>query len=141
MTTPDAPTADAPTADEAVAGLLPPPACPDCSGCTAPLSVGGELVWGCPSCGRRTYGSGDENDDDDLPSYTETGPDGSVFVYHGNGELDIEATAEWASQDYADEGGDEDQDGGGDGADDPHAGCFEPHRTADGLVDCDRRAL
>ncbi|MET9396011.1 hypothetical protein [Kitasatospora sp. NPDC002965] len=120
-------------------GDLPPPACPDCSATTLPLSVEGEQLWVCPSCGRRTYGTGDEDDDADLPSYTETGPDGAVFVHHGTGEVDIEATAEWATQDRADEDGDEDEDMDGEGG--PHAGCFEPHRTADGYVGCDRREL
>ncbi|MFB7375790.1 hypothetical protein ACFC6U_11850 [Kitasatospora purpeofusca] len=122
-----------PDTAEAAAGVLPPPACPDCSAPTSPLSVEGEQLWVCPSCGRRTYGTGDEDDDADLPPYTETGPDGAVFVYHGTGEVDIEATAEWAAQDHADEDGDEEED--------PHAGCFEPHRTADGYADCDGREL
>ncbi|MDH6129407.1 zf-TFIIB domain-containing protein [Kitasatospora sp. GP82] len=81
--------------------LVSSPACPECSGPTLPLTVQGEDIWRCPACGRRTYGTGDE-DDVDLPSYTETEPDGTVFIYHGNGEVDLEATAELASQDGPD---------------------------------------
>ncbi|MFD5615848.1 hypothetical protein [Kitasatospora sp. NPDC127060] len=83
------------------------PACPECSGPTLPLPVCGEEVWRCPACGRRTYGTGDEDDDDALPSYTETDEHGTVTIYHGCGEVDLEASAELASQDSAD---DEDED-------------------------------
>ncbi|WP_331731395.1 hypothetical protein [Kitasatospora sp. NBC_01300] len=69
--------------------LVSTPACPECSGPPLPLSVEAGSIWGCP-CGRRTCGTGDENDDFDLPSYTETGPDGAVVAYHGHGEEDIE---------------------------------------------------
>lgn len=83
------------------------PPCPDCSTATEPLDVEGERVWHCTAadCTRRTYGTGDPDDDDDLPPYTETDPDGATIVYHGNGEIDIEATAELAAQDSPDEDG------------------------------------
>ncbi|MFE7352410.1 hypothetical protein ACFU8Q_04210 [Streptomyces sp. NPDC057543] len=48
------------------------------------------------------HGTGNK-DDDALPSYTETDADGAVLVYHGTGHLDLEATAELASQDGPDE--------------------------------------
>ncbi|MFF6903317.1 hypothetical protein [Streptomyces hydrogenans] len=78
--------------------LLSAPLCPECAAATAPFEVEGEALWRCPSCCRRTYGMDDPDRDADLPSYTETDADGSVTVYHGSGEVDIEATAEWASQ-------------------------------------------
>ncbi|MFI9311230.1 AAA family ATPase [Streptomyces triculaminicus] len=76
------------------------PPCPECATATAPLTVDGEDIWRCPDpeCGRRTYGTGNEDDDDALPPYTEHDADGAVLVYHGNGHLDLEATAELASQ-------------------------------------------
>lgn len=82
-----------------------PPPCPECAHPTEPFTVGGENIWRCPDpeCGRRTYGTGSRDDDDCLPPYTETGADGAVFVYHGTGDLDLEATAELASQDGPDE--------------------------------------
>ncbi|MFE7070445.1 AAA family ATPase [Streptomyces sp. NPDC057620] len=78
------------------------PSCPECSTTTVPETVDGEDIWRCPDpeCGRRTYGTG--NEDDLLPSYTEIGADGAVFVYHGTGHLDLEATAELAAQDGPD---------------------------------------
>ncbi|MFD6335330.1 hypothetical protein ACFWGI_37915 [Streptomyces niveus] len=79
-----------------------PPLCPDCSAETEPIDVEGERVWACTGsdCTRRTYGTGDpDNDDNDLPPYTETDEDGAVIAYHGNGETDIETTAELAAQD------------------------------------------
>ncbi|MFD9453466.1 AAA family ATPase [Streptomyces sp. NPDC059985] len=79
--------------------LLSPPGCPACSGPTEPFQVEGEAVWRCPSCRRRTYGTADSDRDFELPTYTETDADGGVTVYHGTGEVDIEATAEWAAQD------------------------------------------
>ncbi|ORT54657.1 ATP-binding protein [Streptomyces sp. CB03238] len=81
------------------------PPCPECSTATIPLTVDGEDIWRCPDpeCGRRTYGTGNEDDDDALPSYTETDADGAVFIYHGTGHLDLEATAELAAQDGPDE--------------------------------------
>ncbi|MFG2844223.1 hypothetical protein ACGF12_13775 [Kitasatospora sp. NPDC048296] len=79
------------------------PACPQCAGPTLPLPVGGEGIWRCPACGRRTYGTGDEDDDVDLPSYSETDEHGAVTIYHGHGEVDLEASAELASQDSADD--------------------------------------
>lgn len=86
-----------------------PPLCPDCSTVTEGIEVEGEKVWHCtaPDCTRRTYGTGDEDDDFDLPSYSETDEDGAVIIYHGTGDIDIEATAELASQDGPD---DQDQD-------------------------------
>ncbi|MFD8671041.1 hypothetical protein ACFV1U_37460, partial [Streptomyces microflavus] len=47
---------------------------------------------------------GDGADDGtNLPSYTETDPDGTAIVYHGTGEIDIETTAELAARDDPDE--------------------------------------
>ncbi|WP_157856040.1 hypothetical protein [Streptomyces aureocirculatus] len=42
-----------------------PPPCPDCSTVTERIEVEDEAVWHCtaPDCTRRTYGTGDENDD------------------------------------------------------------------------------
>ncbi|NMI63196.1 hypothetical protein [Streptomyces sp. RLA2-12] len=74
------------------------PPCPGCAATTEPIQMEGEDLFRCPACGRRTYGTGDEDDDQTLPPYSETGEDGSVFIYHGNGEPDFEATAELASQ-------------------------------------------
>ncbi|MFJ5820043.1 hypothetical protein ACIQGT_40090 [Streptomyces sp. NPDC093108] len=81
------------------------PPCPDCSTDTEPVDVEGERVWRCTAadCTRRTYGTGDPDDDDDLPPYTETDPDGATIVYHGTGEIDIETTAELAAQGGPDE--------------------------------------
>lgn len=86
-----------------------PPPCPDCSTVTERIEVEGEEVWRCtaPDCTRRTYGTGDENDDQDLPPYSETDAGGAVVCFHGTGEVDLEATAELAAQDGPD---DEDQD-------------------------------
>lgn len=83
-----------------------PPPCPECAHPTEPFTVDGEDIWRCPDpeCGRRTYGTGSPDDDDCLPPYTETAADGTVFIYHGTGHLDFEATAELASQDEPDEG-------------------------------------
>ncbi|MFB6840254.1 hypothetical protein [Streptomyces sp. NPDC056361] len=78
--------------------LLSAPLCPECPAATQPFEAEGEALWRCPACCRRTYGTDDPDRDSDLPSYTETDADGSVTVYHGSGEVDIEATAEWASQ-------------------------------------------
>lgn len=80
---------------------------------TERIQVEGEEVWRCtaPDCTRRTYGTGDENDDQDLPSYSETEADGAVVCFHGTGEVDFEATAELAAQDDpADENPDDDAD-------------------------------
>ncbi|MFJ2833563.1 hypothetical protein ACIPC1_39500 [Streptomyces sp. NPDC087263] len=79
------------------------PLCPGCAATTEPIQVEGEDVFRCPACGRRTYGTVDEDDDQTLPQYTETDEDGSVVIYHGNGEPDFEATAELASQDGPDD--------------------------------------
>jgi hypothetical protein len=87
-----------------------PPACPGCSTVTERIGVEGEEVWRCtaPNCTRRTYGTGDENDDQDLPSsYRVTDEHGAIVCLHGTGEVDVEATAELAAQDGPD---DEDQD-------------------------------
>ncbi|MEU6965116.1 ATP-binding protein [Streptomyces chrestomyceticus] len=80
------------------------PPCPECSTPTAPLTADGEDLWRCPApeCGRRTYGTGSEDDDATLPTYTESDADGTVLVYHSTGHLDLEATAEWAAQDGPD---------------------------------------
>ncbi|MEV6683388.1 hypothetical protein AB0N09_42040 [Streptomyces erythrochromogenes] len=77
-----------------------PPPCPGCSTDTEQINVEGEKVWRCtaPDCTRRTYGTGDPDDDEDLPPYTETDEDGAAIVYHGTGEIDIETTAELAAQ-------------------------------------------
>ncbi|MFD5236062.1 hypothetical protein [Streptomyces tendae] len=77
------------------------PTCPECATITERIEVEGEQVWRCtaPGCGRRTYGTGDQDDDQDLPPYTETDETGAVICYHGDGEVDIEATAELAAQD------------------------------------------
>ncbi|MFJ8855205.1 hypothetical protein [Streptomyces sp. NPDC102437] len=81
------------------------PACPECETATEPILVEGEDLFRClaPGCGRRTYGTGDANDDQDLPSYSEVDEDGVVVIYHGTGEPDFEATAEYRSQDGPDE--------------------------------------
>lgn len=78
--------------------LLSAPLCPECAAATQPFEAEGEALWRCPACCRRTYGTDDPDHDADLPSYTEADADGSVTVYRGSGEVDIEATAEWASQ-------------------------------------------
>lgn len=82
-----------------------PPFCPACSTVTELIDVEGEKVWRCtaPDCTRRTYGTGDPDDDDELPPYTETGEDGGTIVYHGTGEIDIETTAELDAQDGPEE--------------------------------------
>ncbi|MFJ2778224.1 hypothetical protein [Kitasatospora sp. NPDC087315] len=110
------------------------PDCPECSGSTLPFSVDGEDIWRCPACGRRTYGTGNEDDDGALPTYTETCSDDTMIIYHGRGEVDLEASAELASQDGPDDEDEYDHE-------DTHAGCIEPHRSADGYVDCDGMAL
>ncbi|GGN47377.1 zf-TFIIB domain-containing protein [Streptomyces fuscichromogenes] len=83
------------------------PPCPECRAATEPIQVEGEDLFRCPTCGRRTYGTDDPDADDTLPPYTEVDEDGATLLYRGNGELDIEATAEHASQHGPD---DEDQD-------------------------------
>ncbi|MFH8257894.1 hypothetical protein [Streptomyces roseolus] len=100
-----------------IGGLWPweewfPPTCPDCSTDTEQIDVEGEKVWRCtaPDCDRRTYGTGDPDDDEDLPPYTETDADGTTIVYHGTGEIDVETTAELASQEGTYEDG-QDADG------------------------------
>ncbi|QFQ94849.1 hypothetical protein F9278_00045 (plasmid) [Streptomyces phaeolivaceus] len=86
-----------------------PPPCPECQAVTEPIQVAGEDVFRCPApgCGRRTYGTSDPDADDALPPYTEVDEDGATLLYRGNGELDVEATAEHDSQHGPD---DEDQD-------------------------------
>lgn len=87
------------------------PACPECSTATERIEVEGEEVWRCtaPGCSRRTYGTGDPDDDDNLPPYTETDEDGAAVCFHGTGEVDVEATAELAAQEH---GEDQDHDTG-----------------------------
>ncbi|MFF4410142.1 hypothetical protein [Streptomyces sp. NPDC001404] len=82
-----------------------PPPCPDCSTVTERIEAEGEEVWRCtaPDCTRRTYGTGDPDDDDYLPGYSETDENGAVIIFRGNGEVDIEATAELAAQDGPDD--------------------------------------
>ncbi|MEU6103315.1 hypothetical protein [Streptomyces flaveolus] len=81
------------------------PACPHCSTSTTRIDVDGEDVWLCnaPDCARRTYGTGDPDDDDMLPTYTTTDDNGTTTIYHGTGSIDIEATAELAAQTGSDE--------------------------------------
>ncbi|MFI5987093.1 hypothetical protein ACIBEA_40290 [Streptomyces sp. NPDC051555] len=81
------------------------PSCVECGTAAEPIVVEGEDAFRClaPECGRRTYGTGAPGNDQDLPSYTETGADGAVVIYHGTGEVDIEATAENAAQGESDE--------------------------------------
>lgn len=74
------------------------PACPECRAATVSIQAEGEDLFRCPACGRRTYGTGDPDDDDALPPYTETDESGAVFVHRGTGEVDVEATAEVAAQ-------------------------------------------
>ncbi|AEY94354.1 hypothetical protein SHJG_p239 (plasmid) [Streptomyces hygroscopicus subsp. jinggangensis 5008] len=76
------------------------PPCPQCSTATERIEVEGEEVWRCtaPGCTRRTYGTSDPDDDDTLPGYSEVDEDGAEIVYHGTGEIDVEATAELAAQ-------------------------------------------
>ncbi|MFJ8351269.1 hypothetical protein ACIQ9J_33885 [Streptomyces sp. NPDC094153] len=108
-----------------------PPPCPDCSTVTERIEVEGEgeEVWRCtaPDCTRRTYGTGDENDDFDLPSYSETDEHGAVVIYHGTGEVDFEATAELAAQDGPDdEDDDQEPDDGAGSVASPTARVWEP---------------
>ncbi|MFE8941164.1 hypothetical protein ACFYNX_27280 [Streptomyces sp. NPDC007872] len=103
-----------------IGGLWPwqewsPPTCPDCSTDTEQIDVEGEKAWRCTAadCNRRIYSTGDPDDDKDLPPYTETETDGATIVYHGTDEIDIETTAELASQEEIHENGQEaDEDDG-----------------------------
>ncbi|MFD5079674.1 hypothetical protein [Streptomyces sp. NPDC058371] len=84
------------------------PFCPNCGAETEPLDVEGERVWRCtaPDCTRRTYGTGNPDDDDELPSYTEDDGlrmDALFDVRQERGEIDIEATAELAAPGGPDE--------------------------------------
>ncbi|MEU3269061.1 hypothetical protein [Streptomyces bacillaris] len=83
----------------------PTPLCPDCSTATARIRVEGEDVWRCTAagCTRRTYGTGNLDDDLDLPPFSEADADGAVIVYYGTGEIDVETTGELAAQDGSDE--------------------------------------
>ncbi|MEU9420995.1 hypothetical protein [Streptomyces sp. NPDC048272] len=85
------------------------PSCPACSSDTEEIDIEDDTVWRCtgPDCTRRTYGTGDLDDDQDLPPYTEIDEDGATIIYHGTGEVDIEATAELAAQNTPE---DDDQD-------------------------------
>ena len=91
-----------------------PPSCPDCVTDTEQIDVEGETVWRCtaPDCNRRTYGTGNPDDDEDLPSYTQSDADGATIVYHGTGEIDIETTAELAAGEAEEDGEDDDGDDG-----------------------------
>ncbi|MEU7195587.1 hypothetical protein AB0B04_18955 [Streptomyces xinghaiensis] len=84
-----------------------PPFCPVCSTVTERIDVEDEegKVWRCtaPDCARRTYGTGDPEDDDELSPYIGTDEDGATTIYHGTGDIDIEATAELAAQDGPEE--------------------------------------
>jgi hypothetical protein len=62
----------------------------------APMDFEGFDFFHCPSCGRRSF-CADEVDDSELPSYSQE-ENGAVVIYHGNGEVDVEATAELAPQ-------------------------------------------
>ncbi|MET9676390.1 hypothetical protein ABZY68_25345 [Streptomyces sp. NPDC006482] len=79
------------------------PACAECAAITERIEVEGEQLFRCPACGLRTYGTGDEDDDQDLPSYSEVDENGAVIIYHGNCEPDFEATAEYPQDDDGDE--------------------------------------
>ncbi|WP_316782968.1 TFIIB-type zinc ribbon-containing protein [Streptomyces sasae] len=72
------------------------PACPQCSTPMHPMTSDGYTFFRCPACGRRSFCSSD--DDTELPSYSQK-EDGGVVIYHGTGEVDVEATAELAAQD------------------------------------------
>ncbi|MFI5702645.1 hypothetical protein ACIA78_21685 [Streptomyces xanthochromogenes] len=76
-----------------------PPPCAACPAVMERITVEGEDHFRCPACEGRTYGTGDEDDDLDLPSYSDVDEDGAVIIYHGNGEIDFETTAELAAQD------------------------------------------
>ncbi|MFM9625082.1 zf-TFIIB domain-containing protein [Streptomyces turgidiscabies] len=91
------------------------PDCPECGNETERFEVEGEDIWRCPKCGRRTYGTGSPDDDDQLPPYSEADEDGGTVIYHGTGEVDIEATAELAAQD----GPTDEDDGDRDDPDEP----------------------
>jgi hypothetical protein len=72
----------------------------------APMEFEGFDFFNCAACGRRSFCS-DDYDDSELPSYTQE-EDGVVVIYHGIGEVDIEATAELAAQAAdRDDGGDQ----------------------------------
>lgn len=98
------------------------PPCPECQTVTEPIKAEDEDVFRCPApgCGRRTYGTGDPDADDALPPYTETDADGAVFVHHGTGEVDIEATAELTAQDGPAEDDQADEEQAAPAADTPH---------------------
>ncbi|MCQ4045806.1 hypothetical protein ACFOSC_27680 [Streptantibioticus rubrisoli] len=85
------------------------PPCPHCSTATEPIEAEGEEMWHCPACGRRTYGTGDPDDDVDLPPYSEVDEAGAVLLYYGDGTLDEEATAEYAPQEGPDDEDDQDE--------------------------------
>ncbi|MGW0647329.1 TFIIB-type zinc ribbon-containing protein [Streptomyces umbrinus] len=70
--------------------------CPECGTRMAPMEFDGFDFFHCPACGRRSFCSV-EADDSDLPSFSQE-EDGAVVVYHGTGDIDIETTAELASQ-------------------------------------------
>ncbi|MEU9796910.1 hypothetical protein AB0E27_41305 [Streptomyces sparsogenes] len=99
-----------------------PPPCPDCSTATERIDIEGEEVWRCsaPDCTRRTYATGDPDDDDCLPGYSETGEHGAVICFHGTGEIGVEATAELADQDVPTDRDDESDAAG------PTPGGWEP---------------
>ncbi|MFF4607771.1 hypothetical protein ACFY12_34160 [Streptomyces sp. NPDC001339] len=101
-----------------------PPPCADCSTVTERITVEGEDLFRCPACGLRTFGTGDENDDQDLPSFSEVDENGAVIIYHGDGEPDFEATAEFPQDDDGDE--DDLDDAEEPGAPGPVAGGWEP---------------
>ncbi|MET8680984.1 hypothetical protein ABZW18_26235 [Streptomyces sp. NPDC004647] len=106
-------TAPGPGQPDAVPALLPTsrslPSCPECGAGTEPLGTGNGEVFRCLVCGRRTLGTGDEEDDHNLDPYEEDG-----ICYHGNGEIDVEATGELQSQ-YGPDDDEEDEEGEGDG--------------------------
>ncbi|WP_344406954.1 hypothetical protein [Streptomyces longisporus] len=60
------------------------------------MELDGFDFFNCPACGRRSFCS-DDYDDSELPCYSQE-EDGLVVIYHGHGEIDVEATAELAAQ-------------------------------------------
>lgn len=102
------------------------PPCAQCPAVTERIEAEGEQLYRCPACGLRTYGTGDENDDVDLPSFSEVDENGAVVIYHGNGELDFEATAEYPQDDDGDDQDDDPDDAGEPEPPGPAPAAWEP---------------